>query len=140
MENYASILKEKGFVIANIYGTSMYPMLRQGIDTVHIVKINDKLKRNDVILFQRDNGKYVLHRLLKFKNGKYVFCGDNQFKKDYTIKDHNLIGIMDGFYRKEKYILKNNFWYKVYYHLVPIFRPFVFIKYCFKKIFTKKGK
>ena len=46
-------------------GVSMLPMLRQGMDTVTISPIEGKLKKYDLPLYQRDNGKYVLHRVIR---------------------------------------------------------------------------
>ena len=140
MNDYKTILSTKGYLVTNIVGTSMFPMLRQGKDTVLLKPIDRAIKKYDVVLFQRDNGKYVLHRVLKANNGDYIICGDNQYKKEYRIKDHNMIAIMDGFYRKEKFVSIDNFWYKLYTRLVSLFRPFVFLKFMFIKFFRKRGK
>ena len=83
--DYRSIIKDKGFLVSTIVGISMYPLLRQRKDSVHIVKIDSPLKKNDVILYQRDSGQYVLHRIIKIKNSNYIICGDNQWKKEYGI-------------------------------------------------------
>ena len=139
MNDYKTILSTKGYFVTNIVGTSMFPMLRQGKDTVLLKPIDRTIKKYDVVLFQRDNGKYVLHRVLKANNGAYIICGDNQYKKEYTIKDHNMIAIMAGFYRKERYVSIDNFWYKLYSRLVSLFRPFVFLKFMFIKFFRKRG-
>lgn len=38
-----------------------------------------KLKRGDVVFYQRDNGMYVLHRIVRIApDGSYVLCGDAQ--------------------------------------------------------------
>ena len=101
--NFRDIIESKGFLVSTIVGISMYPLLRQRKDSVHLVKIDKPLKKNDVILYQRDSGQYVLHRLIKIKNGKYIFCGDNQWQKEYGITDRHIIALMEGYYRKEKY-------------------------------------
>ena len=71
--DYRTVINEKGFLVSTIVGISMYPLLRQRKDSVHIVKINKTLKKNDVILYKRDTGQYVLHRLIKIKKGT-TFC------------------------------------------------------------------
>ena len=45
-------------------GISMLPMLRQEIDSVVLSAIPDRLEKYDLPLYRRDDGKYVLHRIL----------------------------------------------------------------------------
>lgn len=132
--NFENIINEKGFLVYSIVGTSMYPLLKEKSDSVHLIKINRKLKKNDVILYKRNNGQYVLHRLVKIKNGNYVFCGDNQCQKEYGIKDQNIIAIMEGYYKKEKYCSINSFKYKIYILTVKVKRPFKWIIFFVKKV------
>lgn len=139
MDNYRSVLKTKGYLVANIVGNSMMPLLREGKDTVLIKPINRKLKKFDVVLFQRKNGRYVLHRIIKIKNDKLVICGDNRIVKDYDIKEQDLIGVMDGYYKKEKFISINAFWYKIYCNLLFLHRPIIFIKNVIYRVFRKGG-
>ena len=58
-------------------GVSMLPLLREGIDSV-ILSLPEKIEKYDMVLYQRDDGQYVLHRVVDIKDGKYDFCGDNQ--------------------------------------------------------------
>jgi hypothetical protein len=59
-------------------GTSMLPMLRQGIDRVILSPAPQKLRKYDLPLYRRENGQFVLHRVVKV--GKTYSCiGDNQF-------------------------------------------------------------
>ena len=46
-------------------GTSMLPMLRQGIDSVVLSPVTCRLKKYDIPLYQRDDGSYILHRIIK---------------------------------------------------------------------------
>lgn len=142
--NYRNVINDKGFIVTTIVGVSMYPLLRQRKDSVHIVKIEKPLKKNDVILYQRNDGKYVLHRLISIKKGKYVFCGDNQWQKEYGITDSHIIGLMIGYYRKEKYCSVNTFKFKVYTFIISITRPIRrlrdFTKRVLQKIFKKRRK
>ncbi len=85
-----------------ITGTSMNPLLYQNRDFVKIVKPVLPLKTGDIPLYRRDNGAFVLHRVVGIKeNGEYIMCGDNQFLLEYGITDANIIGmaktlIIDG--------------------------------------------
>ena len=59
-------------------GVSMLPMLRQGTDSVLLSPLPETLKKYDLPLYQRDNGQYVLHRIVK-TGETYTCVGDNQF-------------------------------------------------------------
>ena len=95
-------------------GISMLPMLRQGKDSVVLSKIDGEPKKYDVVLYQRANGQYVLHRLVGVKDG-YVFLGDNQFDHEYGIERSQMIAYVTTFYRENKEIGIDSLPYKIYY-------------------------
>lgn len=124
LEDLMPLIVEKlasgGTVTFTPNGTSMLPMLRDGEDVVVLSAPKGRLSLFDVPLYCRDNGQYVLHRVIDFGyDGTYVMCGDNQFKKERGIRDDQIIAVMTGFYRKGKmyqpyylrYRLYVNFWY-----------------------------
>ena len=82
-------------------GTSMRPMLRQGIDTVELSPLPEKLKKYDLPLYQRQNGQYVLHRIIH-AGETYTCMGDNQFDPEPGLTQDQMIGIVTAFYRGEK--------------------------------------
>ena len=94
-------------------GTSMLPMIREGIDSVVLSKLPEKLERYDVILYQRENGQYVLHRLVKIGEA-YTFIGDNQFEREKGITREQLIARVSSFYRGDKRINVDKPSYKFY--------------------------
>ena len=57
----------------------------------------------DVVLYKRDNGKYILHRIIDVDSNGYVMCGDNQFIKELVRKKKQILAVMTGFYRDKKY-------------------------------------
>ena len=94
-------------------GISMLPMLRQGIDSVVLSPLPEKLKKYDLPLDQRDNGQYVLHRIVK-AGETYTCIGDNQFTYEKGVRHQQLIAVVTGFYRDEKYWPVSSFRYKCY--------------------------
>ena len=59
-------------------GDSMMPLIRPAKDGVYLVAPT-RLKRNDVCLYRRENGQFVLHRLIKKRaDGTLLMRGDNQ--------------------------------------------------------------
>ena len=55
-------------------GTSMMPLIRQGIDSIVLKKAPDKLKKYDLPLYRRDDGHFVLHRVVGIDKDGYVMC------------------------------------------------------------------
>ena len=84
-------------------GTSMRPLLREGIDSVALVTPPPKRRRGEILLYRRANGQYVLHRLVAFrKDGALCFCGDNQRELEWGITEENVIASVCAVYRGEK--------------------------------------
>lgn len=110
-------LLEHGKIIYTNVGVSMMPLLRQNRDVMIIERPTGRLKKYDVPLFKRDNGRYVLHRILKVRENDYVICGDNCTNKEYGITDEHIIGVLTGVIRDGKILNMNDFSYKLYYHL-----------------------
>lgn len=94
-------------------GISMLPMLRQGIDSVVLSPLPEKLKKYDLPLYQRPNGKYILHRIVGVGD-TYTCLGDNQYDKEYGVEHQWMIGLVTAFYRGEKYHSVNELSYKLY--------------------------
>lgn len=103
-------------------GVSMLPMLRQGIDTVVLSPLPEKLKKYDIPLYQRDNGKYVLHRIVKV-GPTYTCIGDNQFQKETGLRRDQMIAVVTSFSRGERSISVSNFMYRLYCRFWHYSRP-----------------
>ena len=82
-------------------GTSMLPMLRQGKDSVVLSPLPKKLEKYDLPLYQREDGKYILHRIIDAGN-TYICMGDNQFTPEPGVRREQMIGLVTAFYRGEK--------------------------------------
>ena len=94
-------------------GTSMLPMLRQGTDSVVLSPLPETLRKFDIPLYRRDNGKYILHRIVGAGN-PYICMGDNQFRKEPGIRRDQMIAVVTAFYRGEKRCSVRSFGYRIY--------------------------
>ena len=92
----------------------MMPLLRQKRDTVLVEKNTARLKKHDVALYKRKSGEYVLHRVMKVVDNGYVFCGDNQFVLEHGIKEEQILAVMTGFWRDDKFYSINDKPYVLY--------------------------
>lgn len=94
-------LKRGGSVKFSPRGISMLPMLRQGIDSVVLSPLPEKLRKYDLPLYQRKNGQFVLHRIIKVGE-TYICIGDNQFVYESGLEHEQMIAVVTAFYRKDK--------------------------------------
>ena len=95
-------------------GTSMLPMLRQGIDSVVLSAAPQELKKYDLPLYQRLDGKYILHRIVGRAGEYYVCVGDNQFRVEIGVSRLQILAVVTGFYRKNRYISCKKPIYQIY--------------------------
>ncbi len=86
-------------------GTSMLPLIREGLDSVILSPLNQEILPGDVILYKRDSGQYVLHRVMTAKNNTYIMCGDNQVVFEKGIKLHHMLAVASGIIRDGKEII-----------------------------------
>ena len=92
----------------------MLPMLRQGIDSVVLSPVTGKLKKYDIPLYVRENGHYILHRIIDARGDTYTCVGDNQFEKEYGVEQSSILAVVSEFTRNGKSHSVNEFGYKAY--------------------------
>ena len=94
-------------------GTSMMPLIRQGKDFVELSPVNGKLKKYDLPLYQRDNGHYILHRIVE-AGDTYTCIGDNQFDLERGVRHDQMIALVTVFTRGNREISVKNPGYQLY--------------------------
>lgn len=110
-------LNAHGKLVYTNVGTSMMPILRQHRDVMVIQKRPEgRLKKYDAVLYKR-GGKYILHRILKVTDTGYVICGDNCRKREYDIRDENILGVLTAVVRDGREISVTDRGYLCYVHL-----------------------
>lgn len=111
--NLKEILTKDGAVAFTTSGASMWPLFRHRKDTIIVTKRQRRLKKYEIALFQV-NDKFILHRVVKVLDNSYIICGDNCLTKEYGIKDEQILGYVTRFYRGNRLISCDNFWYRLY--------------------------
>lgn len=104
------------------HGISMLPMLRHGQDTVTLSPLPDRLKKYDLPLYQREDGKYILHRIVKAAKD-YTCIGDNQFVYEEGISHSQMIAVVTEFTRTGKKHHINEPGYRLYCRFWHYSRP-----------------
>ena len=90
-----------GVANLTVTGFSMMPLLRHLLDTVILIPVPERLKSGDMALFQRDNGQYIMHRVIRVTKDGYLFCGDNQSELE-PVRHDQVIAFVNGFIKKGK--------------------------------------
>lgn len=96
-----------------VTGFSMYPLLRGGSDDVVLTKPRS-LKKYDVVLYKRENGDYVFHRIIKIKGESLIIAGDNETKKEKNVSSSAVIAKMKSFIRSGKTHMSSAIWHQIY--------------------------
>lgn len=138
------VLLLNGKVSFNPSGNSMFPTIRHQKDTVTLEKCTGNLKKYDVALYKRENGAFILHRVVGIDPNGYIMCGDNQTVKEYCINDKQIVAVMTSFKRENTTIDCDNFLYRLYcciwVGILPLRHFFNILKAKLKrKLFGKKG-
>lgn len=120
------LVKEQGEVPLVISGNSMAPFLVHGRDTVYLSAVKSSPKKGDMVLYQRDNGSYILHRVYKVEEGIYSFVGDAQSFIETGIRQDQLRAVVKAVRRKDKLISSGDFWWdffeKIWINIIPFRR------------------
>ena len=82
-----------------VTGVSMKPMLTEGRDTVILMPITADPVAGDIVLYRRDNGKFVLHRIIRVTPEGYLISGDNQYKLE-DVSRQQMLAVVSAFVRK----------------------------------------
>ncbi|MBQ4629867.1 MAG: S24/S26 family peptidase [Clostridia bacterium] len=96
-----------------VTGNSMYPLFKDRRDTVILAPF-ESVNKKDVVFYRRQNGRYVLHRVLKKKGDSLVLAGDNETQKEYGISVSDCIAVMKSFERYGKKSDVSDLWYRLY--------------------------
>lgn len=103
-------------------GTSMEPLLYDHDTWVYILPLDRPLKVGDVPIFWRDDGCYVIHRVVGVGKDVYYTRGDNCIDGEVVPKERMLGRVVD-IYRHGRCIHENDPLYRCYAALwVPLRR------------------
>ena len=125
---FEEVLEKDGELFFTNVGYSMYPLIRQREDILHIVK-TDTFKRGDIILFKSSQDHYVLHRILRIKKDKIITAGDYNYFKDQPIALNQILGKLISIKKKDgkeidlsKDKKARKFFYTNFFHIKAFFQ------------------
>ena len=136
LEEYRKLLEDENIEALPlvITGNSMAPFLVHGRDTVYLSKPTGPVKKGDTVLYRRDSGAYILHRVYKADKDRYTMVGDAQTQLEKGIRRDQIIAVVTSALRKGKMQKPGTFWWeffeKLWINMIPL-RPAVV------KLYTK---
>ena len=129
-----------------VTGTSNRPTLRAGRDQVVLDRVAGPLKKYDLPLYRRDNGQYVLHRIIAVgRDGIYTCCGDGQWTPETGLRQDQLVAVAVGILRNGRAISVKQpghwLWVRLWAILRPLRRYLLWLgralSRCFRRLFSK---
>lgn len=123
-----TIIQDYKAIKIPVSGNSMSPFLIPKRDYVIVQLPNRPLKKGDIVLFQRSNGAYILHRISRIRKDDYYVIGDAQTAIEGPIQREQIFGIVVKAQRKGIWIDENDHWWRffqrVWIRIIPL-RPFL---------------
>ena len=110
-------------------GVSMCPFFLGGRDEIILERITKPLRTNQVVLYRREDGTHVVHRIHHCNETGYYLLGDSQQYIEGPIKREQILAIVTMIIRKGNEICCENWWYRgLAYGFMKIrpLRPYVF--------------
>ena len=123
------IIEQGKQVSITLSGNSMSPFLIHGRDRIVIAPIFQPLRRGDMAIFQRTDGRYIMHRICKIRRNpqgqeEYYFVGDAQRVIEGPIRREQIFGVIPKVFRKGEWIQKGDFWWdffaRIWLRIVPV--------------------
>ena len=112
-------------------GDSMEPLLYNRSTRVVIVKADRELTRNELPMYKRPTGQFVMHRIIKTDRDYYYTRGDNRTGLEQVPKQW-VQGVVTEIYRKEKHFTADNRWYRGYVTVWNLIYPIRWFVYKFR--------
>ena len=111
-----------------VTGMSMYPTLRHGRDQLMLSRPRGPLKKHDLPLYRRDNGQFILHRVVAVQpDGCYTCCGDHQWVREKDVRPDQIVALVTEICRKGRTFSTDHLGYRLWVRLwdavLPIRKP-----------------
>ncbi len=107
------ILLSGGKVRILASGKSMEPVIVDGQDTVVLTRAEKSLRKNDIVLFKRNNGRLVLHRIIAIDGNQITLRGDSQWIIE-TVDASQVMGVLDSIERNGQTIKADSEYFEKY--------------------------
>ena len=115
-------LAQLGQSYVRVTGMSMWPLLHHLRDGVIIIP-PDRIRTGDIVLFDRQNGRYALHRVVGRGKHGFSMAGDHQWHVERNLPYDQIVGVASMLHRKGRLIPSKNFFVRCYALAVTVLTP-----------------
>lgn len=138
VKSLQEVLEETGAAVIQTVGISMEPLLHARESTVLLRKKDSPCRKNDVVLYIRPDGRYILHRLVK-AGPEWLAQGDYQLSTE-NIREEWIIGVMEGYHPhpNSPFHSVHSTSYQMYVMMLPLLRLWLRIKGCIRRFYPRK--
>ena len=117
-----------GEALLPVTGNSMWPLLADGRDMVRLTRLDRRVQPGDIVLYQRADGSYILHRVIRLSaSGDCICCGDAQWEREQVCKAQVLAYVTaycrKGRWRETALSRPYRFYERFWVHTFPARRP-----------------
>ena len=120
------MLEQAEAVPLTVTGSSMTPFLQPERDTVYLTKPTFPLRRGQMVLYRRSNGRYVLHRIYDVTAQGLQLIGDGQSTIEPRISPEQVVAGVSAVRRNGKLLKPGHpvwfFYEKLWIRMIPM-RP-----------------
>jgi len=123
------MLDENGQAGVRVTGMSMWPILYHMRDSVVISKPAETgVHVGDIVLFDRRNGRYALHRVIHKGKTCFAMAGDHQWYIDRRLPYEQIVGVVTQINRNGRWLKRGNPFVKCYGFVVTVLtEPRIFL-------------
>ena len=132
LDAYRELLPQVDTLPLLVSGNSMSPFLVHERDTVYLAALKDqKLHTGDIVLYQRDDGSYILHRICGICNApsiRYNIIGDAHVIVEKGVRRDQIFAFVKWVDRKGRKLAPGSFRWeffaRVWVRIIPA-RPLI---------------
>lgn len=95
------LLEQGEPVPLTVTGSSMFPFLHHGRDSVYLTKCRQEPRVGDLVFYRRTGGQFVLHRIVT-AGDTYTLLGDRQVNEEPGIRREQILAVATAVRRNGK--------------------------------------
>ena len=116
------VIRFNGKIRLTVTGMSMYPLMRNRLDSVLLEKVQ-QLKKYDIVLYTRPDNSYVLHRIVNIGENTVDIIGDGESEIEKNVPKEKIIAVAQEIKRGKKIIKTDAALYKLYCRMWTLLIP-----------------
>lgn len=117
------VIRFNGKIRLTVTGMSMYPLLRNRLDSVFLKKAAE-IKKYDILLYTRPDNSYVLHRAVNVKESTVDIIGDGECRIEKDVPKEKIIASVCEIKRGKRIIKTDSLIYRLYCRIWTMIIPF----------------